>query len=164
MQERYDRAIRSTILLALGLFLFVANPSYAQPSGEVDVSNPDVATIVQIAKDFSEAIAAGDLKRVIDVYSPDVVYMSPGAPDALGKDTVAQNWQAMLSSYNLHVDVHILEVKIIGDYAYDRATFTMSMKPKGGGETQEMSGRVFEVLRKEGGKWKSLRVMVNSDK
>ena len=70
----------------------------------------------------------------------------------------------MLSSYNLRVDVHIVEVKVLGDYAYDRATFTMSMKPKAGGETQDMGGRVFEVLRKECGKWKSLRVMVNSDK
>jgi len=152
------------MLLALGIVLFMANTGYAVPPGELDLSNPDVAAIVQIAKDFSEAIAANDFNRVIDVYSPDVVYMSPGAPDAEGKDAVAQNWRDMLSSYNLRVDVHIVEVKVLGDYAYDRATFTMSMKPKAGGETQDMGGRVFEVLRKEGGKWKSLRVMVNSDK
>jgi len=37
---------------------------------------------------------------------------------------------------------------------YDRATFTMSMIPKARAETQDMSGRVFEVSRKQGGRWK----------
>jgi uncharacterized protein (TIGR02246 family) len=164
MRRRCDGARKPAMLLALGIVLFMANTGYALPPGKLDLSNPDVAAIVQIAKDFSEAIAASDFNRVIDVYSPDVVYMSPGTPDAEGRDAVAQNWRDMLSGYDLRVDVHIVEVKILGDYAYDRATFTMSMKPKAGGETQNMGGRVFEVLRKEGGKWKSLRVMVNSDK
>jgi uncharacterized protein (TIGR02246 family) len=164
MRRRCGGARKPTMLLALGVVLCTASTSYAVPPGELDLSNPDVAAIVQIAKDFSDAIAANDFKRVIDVYSPDVVYMSPGTPDAKGKDAVAQNWREMLSNYTLRVDVQIVEVKILGDYAYDRATFTMSMKPKAGGETQEMGGRVFEVLRKEGGKWKSLRVMVNSEK
>jgi uncharacterized protein (TIGR02246 family) len=152
------------MLLGFGVVMSTASSTYALPSAQVDLSDPDVAAIVQIAKDFSNAIAVGDFKRMIDVYSPDVVYMSPGVPDTYGKDAVAQNWQGMLSSYSLQVEVHIVEVKILDGYAYDRATFTMSMKPKAGGKTEEMSGRVFEVLRKEGGKWKSLRVMVNSDK
>ena len=162
--RRLDGVRKPTMLLVLGVVLSMAGASYALPPGDLDLSNPDVAAIVQIAKDFSKAIAANDFQRVIDVYSPDVVYMSPGAPDAVGKDAVAQGWGDMLSSYSVRVDVHIVEVKILGDYAYDRATFTMSMKPKAGGETQDMGGRVFEVLRKEGGKWKSLRVMVNSEK
>ena len=164
MRKRYDGVRRPTMLLALVVVLSIASSSYALPSDEVDLSNPDVAAIVQIAKDFSEAIAIGDLKRVIDVYSPDVVYMSPGKPDAQGRDAVAHNWQGALSAYAMQVQVQIVEVKILGDYAYDRAIFTTSMKPKAGGETLERGGRVFEVLRKENGKWKSLRVMVNSDK
>jgi len=62
------------------------------------------------------------------------VYMSPGVPDAEGRDAVAQNWQGMFSSYNTHSEVRIVEVKILGDYAYDRAIFTMSMITKGDGK------------------------------
>jgi uncharacterized protein (TIGR02246 family) len=156
------------LILAASLVGPAVKSAHASPqsasSTDVDLTNPDVVAIVRIAKDFSEAVAASDFKRMIDFYSPDVVYMSPGLPDAQGRDEVAQNWQGMLSTYNLHVEVHILEVKILGGYAYDRAIFTMSMKPKAGGETQEASGRLLEVLRKEEGKWKSLRVMVNSDR
>jgi uncharacterized protein (TIGR02246 family) len=164
LKRKYNGVRAITMLLSFGVIVTLASSNYARASGPVDLSDPDVAAIVQIAKDFSAAIAAGDFNNMIDVYSPDVVYMSPGQPDAIGRDAVAQNWHGMLSTYTVHVEVHIVEVKILGDHAYDRATFTMSMKPKAGGDTEEMGGRVFEVLRKEGGKWKSLRVMVNSDK
>jgi len=166
-----NKAMLRTLLLsilAVSLVAPVSKYAHALPQSgsipDVDLTNPDVAAIVQIAKDFSDAIAVDDSTRVISFYSPDIVYMSPGVPDTVGRDALAQSWQSMLSSYKMHVEVHLVEVKILGEYAFDRATFTMSMKPKAGGETQEMGGRVFEVLRKEGGKWKSLRVMVNSDK
>jgi uncharacterized protein (TIGR02246 family) len=162
--------LKTLVLLIFAVSLVAPRAKFAHASPQlastkdVDLTNHDVAAIVQIAKDFSDAIAVGDFKRVIDVYSPDVVYMSPGVPDTQGKDAVAKSWHDMLSSYDLHVEVHLVEVKILNGYAYDRAIFTMSMKPKAGGKTEEMSGRVFEVLRNEGGKWKSLRVMVNSDR
>ncbi|MGA8604706.1 MAG: SgcJ/EcaC family oxidoreductase [Thermoplasmata archaeon] len=133
-------------------------------SSDVDGSDPDVAAIVRTAKEFSDAVAAGDVDRVMNFYSADIVYMSPGVPDAQGRDAVAKNWTAMLSTYGVRVEVQILEVKILGDHAYDRAKFTMVVAPKAGGENGETSGRVFEVLRKEHGAWKSFRVMVNSDK
>ena len=134
------------------------------PSNDVDESSPDVRAIVQIARDFSTLVAEGNLERVVGYYSPDVVYMSPGVPDAIGRDAVAKNWQALLSSYSVRVKVRVVEVKILGDYAYDRASFTLTVTPKSGGKKQQTGGRVFEVLHKEQGKWKSLRVMVNSDK
>jgi uncharacterized protein (TIGR02246 family) len=168
MRKRVTLKTLVLLIFAVSLVAPRAKFAHASPQSastkDVDLTNLDVAAIVKIAKDFSDAIAVGDFKRVIDFYSPNVIYMSPGVPDAEGRGAVAQNWQDMLSSYTMHVEVRIVEVKILGDYAYDRATFTMSMKPKAGGETQEMGGRVFEVLRKEDGKWKSLRVMVNSDR
>lgn len=89
-------------ILAVSLMALAAKLAHASPqsasTADLDLKNPDVTAIAQLAKDFSEAIAANDLKRVIDFYSPDVVYMSPGMPDALGKDALAQNWNGMLSS------------------------------------------------------------------
>jgi hypothetical protein len=119
--------MRNRVTLTVLVFLvsvispFVPGAEFAQappqlaPRPDVDLTNPDVAPIVQIAKDFSDATAVGDFHRVIDIYSPDVVYMSPGVPDTKGKDAVAQSWQDMLSSYNLTVGVHIVEVNILAD-------------------------------------------------
>jgi len=130
----------------------------------VDLSNPDVAAIVQIAKDFAEAYKAGDLKRVVDVYSPDVIYMYQGMPNHEGRDVIEEMYRGFFSENNAQVVIDIQEVKISGDLAFDRATFKVTATPKAGGEATVSEGRVFEVLRKEGGKWKSLRVMVNQEK
>jgi hypothetical protein len=92
----------AVLIFAVGVVAPAAKSAHTSPESsstkDVDLTNPDVAAIVQIAKDFSDAIAVGDFKRIIDVYSPDVVYMSPGVPDTQGKEAVAQNWQDMLSS------------------------------------------------------------------
>jgi len=53
--------------------------------------------------------------------------------------------------------------RIFGDVGFDRATFTMTMTPKAGGEAMTHTGRVLEIVRKEKKRWKSFRVMVNAE-
>jgi ketosteroid isomerase-like protein len=48
--------------------------------------------------------------------------------------------------------------------AFDRANFTLTATPKAGGQAAVSSGQFLEVLRKENGKWKSLRAMNTLDK
>ena len=43
-----------------------------RPIPRVDLSNPDVAAIVQIGKDFSATYKAGDADHLASFYSPDV--------------------------------------------------------------------------------------------
>jgi len=108
-----------------------------------------VAAIVQIARDFSEAYKAGDAKRVASFYSRDLIYMAQGMPNHEGKEAIEQIYQDLFSKYSGTVAVQIEEVKVLGDMAYDRATFTVTLRPKAGGETVETKGRFLEVLRKE---------------
>jgi uncharacterized protein (TIGR02246 family) len=129
----------------------------------VDLSNQDVAAIVEIAKDFSQAYEAGDVGRMMEFYSPDVIYMAQGMPNHEGREILKKIYQQLFSNYRGHVDVQIEEVKILGDMAFDRARFTSTLTPKAGGEVVVSKGRLLEVLKKENGKWKSLRVMVNSE-
>lgn len=129
----------------------------------VDLSNKDVAAIVELAKDFSRAYEAADGARIIEFYSPDVIYMAQGMPNHEGRQVLREIYQQLFSKYRGHVDVQIEEVKILGDMAFDRARFTSTLTPKAGGEVVVAKGRLLEVLRKENGKWRSLRVMVNSE-
>jgi uncharacterized protein (TIGR02246 family) len=130
---------------------------------DVDLSDPDVAAIVQIAKDFSEAYRAGDAERIASFYSPNLIYMSQGMPNHEGKEVIEQLYKDLFSKYRGTVAVHIDEVKVSGDMAFDRATFTVTLTPKDGGKASETKGRLLEVLRKENGKWKSLRVITNTE-
>jgi len=137
--------------------------SQVASNSNVDLTNPDVAAIVQIAKDFEEANKIGDVKRIAEFYSPDVIYMYQGMPDHVGREVIAEMYKDFFSKNNAQVSVHIDEVRICGEMAFDRATFTATATPKAGGEASVTKGRLLEILRKEGGKWKSLRVMVNTE-
>jgi|GEM_PF-4383432 uncharacterized protein (TIGR02246 family) len=131
-------------------------------AADVDLSNPDVAAIAQVAKDFSQAYAAGDVDRTVSFYSPEVIYMANGMPNHAGRDIVRQIYEGAFAANRGHVDVHLDEVKVFGDVAYDRATFTVTLTPKAGGKPSVSKGRLLEILHKEGGKWRTFRVMTNA--
>ncbi len=155
-----------TLMLAFAFVALSDNSAQASQRStsedDVDLSNPDVAAIAKLAKDIPDAIASGDVKRAQDFYSPDAIKMVPGQPDIKGKENM---WGAdFLSKNRVHVVVHLVEVKVFGDLAYDRATFTTTVTPKSAGEAARVDGRLLEILRKERGKWKSYRVMYNSEK
>jgi uncharacterized protein (TIGR02246 family) len=129
----------------------------------VDLSNPDVAAIVQIANGFCDAWKRADLARIMDAYSADVIKMSQGSPNR-GKEDLERSYADLFAKYNVEVDVKIEEVTIVSSStAFDRARYTVIATPKTGGKPLVSSGRLLEVLRKENGEWKSLRSMNTLD-
>lgn len=161
--------LKALLLLIPAVILVVPvakSATGSQPSAsttDVDLTNPDVTAIVQIAKDFETANKTGDVKRIAEFYSSDVIYMYQGMPNHEGREVIVQMYQDFFSKYTAQVTVHIDEVRICGDMAFDRARFTATATPKAGGEASLTKGRVLEISRKEGGKWRSLRVMVNTE-
>jgi uncharacterized protein (TIGR02246 family) len=131
--------------------------------GGVDLSNPDVAAIVQIANAFCDAWKRADLAFIMNAYSDDVIKMSQGSPNR-GKADLERGYADLLAKYSVDVDVKVEEVAIIsGTTAFDRARFKVIATPKAGAEPLVSTGRLLEVLRKENGKWKSLRAMSTLD-
>jgi uncharacterized protein (TIGR02246 family) len=128
---------------------------------DADLSNPDVKAIVQVAKDYQNAWRAGDADRITSFYSSDAVYIPQGGPTKHADSTFLTRRRHFYATYNTHVDLHLVEVKVFGDMAYDRTDFVMTMTPKTGGDPQVKKGRLMEILRKEHGEWKSLRIMTN---
>jgi ketosteroid isomerase-like protein len=78
----------------------------------VDLSNPDVAAIVQIANDFCEAWKNGDLATIMDAYSSDVIKISQGAANR-GKEDLERGYRELLSECSVRIEVQIEEVKIL---------------------------------------------------
>jgi ketosteroid isomerase-like protein len=138
-----------------------ASPAVAQPvvTTTPDLSNPDVAAIVQIGKDYATAFAAGDYERINSFYSPDVLYMPQGGSIHGASDPKAR--QKFFAANRGTIDIHVDEAGVSGDLAWERTTFTMTIIPKDGSKTQVHKGRLLEIMRKEGGKWRSWRVMTN---
>jgi uncharacterized protein (TIGR02246 family) len=134
----------------------------AQPGSTLWNENPDVAAIVDLAQQLKRASTTQNVAQIEDLYSPEVVYMTPGRPDTLGRKIIADNYSKLFAKFDVTLDVQVQEVGVCGDTAYDRAVFVATRTPKSGGTGLTIKGRVLEILRKEQGRWKSFRVMVNS--
>jgi ketosteroid isomerase-like protein len=138
----------------------------------LDLRNADVAAVAQLATDFTHDLAAGDFDRLADFYSPQAVYIAEGEPpiDHHVGNAVAKRWRKIVGPSLARIVVHVDDVDVCGDLAYDRVTYTVTV-------TQRMSGpyagretiteikhtvRSLDILRKEDGIWKYYRVLTNS--
>jgi ketosteroid isomerase-like protein len=56
------------------------------------------------------------------------------------------------------------EVRVAGDWAYSRGTYSATLTPKAGGEPREDSGKYLTILeRQSDGSWKIARDCFNSN-
>ena len=79
----------------------------------------------------------------------------------------ASGHRSQTSGRKLQVADYILsfnEVKIAGDWAFEWGTYSGTVKPVGGGEPVQTTGKVMRVLKKDpDGSWKVARAMYDSD-
>jgi ketosteroid isomerase-like protein len=141
-----------------------AQAAAAGSAHPLDLSNPDVAAIVQLAKAFADVIDASDADRIAPFYSANAIYMPEGGPnhDTDTPHVVAGMWREIFSKTKVHLELHVDEVEVFGDIAYDRGTFRTTLTPQTGGPPTVITGREFEILKKEKGQWKSYRIMTNN--
>jgi ketosteroid isomerase-like protein len=160
--------------MSRGLAWLVAFAPVALPAQQTDHDprSADVAAVAQLATDVAHDLAAGDFDRLADFYSPAAVYVAEGEPpiDHHAGSAIAKQWRRIVGPSLARIAVHVDDVDICGDLAYDRVTYTVTV-------TQRMSGpyagrettrelrhivRSLDILRKEDGVWKYYRVLTNS--
>lgn len=58
----------------------------------------------------------------------------------------------------------IEEMRVSGDYAFERGTYRDSMRPRSGGDTIRTSGKIMRILQRQpDGSWKIHRGMSTMD-
>lgn len=161
------------MLLLLACFLAIVPLALRAQNVAVDLANPDVAAIAKLTDDLGRAIESGDFNRIADFYSPAAILLANNeAPTDrnVGK-SVANRWHKMIGSNRARVAIHLEEVDVSGDLAYDRVSYSVTIMPRvaalvpgqTGTPSQELRiGRALEILRKEDGVWKYYRIMTNS--
>ncbi len=128
----------------------------------------DDASAIRTAIDnFIKDYNAGNLDRIQDIFHDDLVDMSAGT----GTRTGAAARQHFLSrvtethaKFKPTLVVTIEEIRVAGDWAYDRGHLVVTLAPKQGGETSYIRQRFLEIWRRDPrGNWKVSRIMDNSD-
>ena len=109
--------------------------------------------IRQIHSTWISAVNAGDLARLLTLMTDDVVFLNPGqAP--VGRQGFPAGFSIAHQQFQIRCVSELEEVMVIGEVAYTLCRDSLSMTPRAGGETTELSGHRLTIYRKQpDGRW-----------
>ena len=115
----------------------------------------DERAIRQVVETWTAASRSGDLDTVLGLMTEDVVFMVPGQ-EPFGKEAFAALSKGAGESL-IEGTSEIVELKILGEWAFIRNRIAMQMTSPGG-ETVRRAGYTLTLLRKEAdGRWRLAR-------
>ena len=123
---------------------------------------------INVAKtQFREAYNLGDPERIAELADPGMVEAANGRQWGFGADGVIalQNEVKRLAAkYEVDLKIIIIEIRIVGDLAYDYGWHLWTLKPKDGGTAVQRKDRYVDIWNKnEKGEWKLQMYMDNPD-
>ncbi len=146
------------LILLLGLTV-----SCQQQGEKVDVE-ADIAAIKDLVNQYGAAVNAGDLDLWISLWADNGIQMPPNAPAVIGKEQIRTENESMFAEFVLEMVVTNKEVRVAGDLAFARGTYTLSLTPKAGGEIIQIDGKWLSILeRQDDGSWKFARDIYNDN-
>jgi uncharacterized protein (TIGR02246 family) len=148
---------RSYSLMFAAAFIacFVTACAQEKPAAPPDTRAADEATIRAADADFVTAAAAKDLEKAMSLYADDAVFLSSGAPAAVGKDNIRKNIQGLLAApVQISITVQSVDVARSGDLAMDRGTVDATITDKKGKSSTSTSVYVLVWKKMADGSWK----------
>jgi uncharacterized protein (TIGR02246 family) len=115
----------------------------------------DERAIRALIDTWMTATRSGDVATVLDLMTDDVVFTVPGR-EPFGKDVFAKA-SGDMKGVSIDGRSDIVELKVLGDWAWTRTHLTVSMTVHGK-PPMRRSGYTLTILRKEAdGKWRLAR-------
>jgi uncharacterized protein (TIGR02246 family) len=132
------------------------------PSGRIGSNDADIAAIEKLHEIDMAAAKIHDINTLITLMTDDGILLPPGQEPIRGRDAIWKFMKEQLpenQNYEITEYVqHFEEVKIIGDWAYEWATFHGTYHLKSGGPDLYERSRLFRILRRQpDGSWKVAR-------
>jgi uncharacterized protein (TIGR02246 family) len=118
----------------------------------------DDQQIRQLVADWIAATRNGDIHRVLDLTTDDVVFLVPGQPPMRKQDfAAAVQGQVGASAPAIHAESEIIEIKVLGDWAFMWTRLSVVVTPAEGAVSITRAGHTLSVLRKQDGRWRLAR-------
>jgi uncharacterized protein (TIGR02246 family) len=115
----------------------------------------DERAIRELVATWMAASEAGDHDTVLSLMTDDVLFMVPGA-EPFGKEAFAAASRGQRPGL-IEGSADIVELRVLGDWAYLRNRLKVTMTPPGSAPTTR-SGYTLTILRKEpDGQWRLAR-------
>ena len=129
------------------------------------------AAVAQTAEDevraaraaWDEAYSAGDLDRLMELYTEDAVSMAPGFPASVGREAIEADLGGFLAEHDTQHDTDIQDIVVEGDLALERAAYTDEITPRGGEAFTEHGKHIVVYRRGADGAWRVLWEIWNTN-
>ena len=116
--------------------------------------NHDEQEIRNLISTWMAASKAGDVERVLQLVSDDVVFLQPGQPPMRKADfAAAARAQARADGPKFAGASEIQEIKVLGDWAFMWTRLAVTVTPAAGAATITRLGHTLSILKKQDGKW-----------
>jgi uncharacterized protein (TIGR02246 family) len=125
-----------------------------EPAVDVEA---DKEAIKKITDDFNAAINAGNIDKLVSLYTDDAVRIPPNKPALVGKEAIRSLFQEQLDQFTVQNEGVIVDLKVSGDLAFVRGSWTSINTPKTGGEPLKFNGNFVSIIQKQpDGSWKTI--------
>jgi uncharacterized protein (TIGR02246 family) len=127
-------------------------------------TSTEKSAIEKLIFSYQDALNASDVSEIIELFTKNGVLMPHNAPTADGAGQVKDTYQYVVDNFNYTLQFSIIEIEVIGNYAFARSTSKGTLKTKASGQTVPDENRELFVFEKVDGKWKIARYMYNKSK
>jgi uncharacterized protein (TIGR02246 family) len=108
----------------------------------------DEQAIRDLVANWLRATIAGDLPRLLNLMSEDVVFLAPGQPPLRGKEAFTTAFKSALGHVRINATSEIQEIRVENGMAYCWAYFSVTATPLDGSPAKRRNGHTLTILRR----------------
>jgi len=126
-------------------------------------SQADLKAIDSVRDAHVAALNAGDARAWAAQFTDDGVQMPPNMPGNVGRSSIESWSKGFMDMFRLEFALSVDEVRVLGEWAFERGTYTIGLNPKWGGPSMQDAGKYVTIYqRKSGDSWRMARDIWNS--
>jgi uncharacterized protein (TIGR02246 family) len=126
-------------------------------------SEADLQAIDGIRETHVAVLNAGDAGAWAALFADDGVQMPPHAPACVGRRAIESWSSGFMDLFRLRFALSADEVRVLGDWAFERGTYTIHLDPKAGGPSTQEAGKYITIYQRDPGEgWRIARDIWNS--
>jgi uncharacterized protein (TIGR02246 family) len=125
----------------------------------------DVQAIKKSVEDFAKTVNAADAAGIAALMTEKAVFADLNVPVVVGKGAIQALWQAWFDQFKTEFSVPVEDVRVTGDSAVARGTWTLKGVPKAQGLAPLVDSGSWIVIfaRQADGSWKWNSTVANSN-
>jgi ketosteroid isomerase-like protein len=140
--------------------------SGSPPRPGAAISKDDQYAISVAKTAYRDAYNNADLDLLLGVFASQFTDCSDGEPSFYGEEAVQAlriRTRKLFQDFEVRMRVLIIEIVVMGDFAYDWGWHKLRLTEKSTGQVNETRYRYFERWKKENGSWKIDYIITNRE-